>query len=176
MAITIRALPSNDLHRFSEIDRSEVNGIRYRQNGTDLLPQPMGENIPNFSAEGKHHSVAELISTWQPVIDSGGVLLGAFDGDTLAGIGLLGPEPEPSILQVGLLYVDRANRRRGVAGALLKEMERLARQRPADALYVSSSPTESAVGFYLAHGFRPTQPLPGPFDREPDDIHMLLRL
>jgi hypothetical protein len=32
------------------------------------------------------------------------------------------------------------------------------------------------VSFYLARGFRATEPLPEPFEKEPEDIHMLLTL
>jgi GNAT superfamily N-acetyltransferase len=126
--------------------------------------------------EGEHHSIPELVNTWQAVVDAGGILLGAFDGETIAGLALLGNELAPGVLQVALLYVSRPHRRRGVAGSLMDEMERLARDRGAQALYVSSVPSESAVGFYLSRGFRPTEPLPEPFAKEPEDIHMLLPL
>jgi ribosomal protein S18 acetylase RimI-like enzyme len=94
--------------------------------------------------------------------------------NNLAGLGLLGDDLAPGIVQVALLYVSRPYRRRGVADALMDEMEHLARDRGAHALYVSSVPSESAVGFYLARGFRPTEPLPEPLAKEPEDIHMLL--
>jgi hypothetical protein len=55
-------------------------------------------------------------------------------------------------------------------------MERLANERFARGLYVSSVPTDSAVGFYLSRGFRPTEPLPELLALEPRDIHMLLPL
>lgn len=58
----------------------------------------------------------------------------------------------------------------------MDEMESLARDRDARALYVSATPSESAVGFYLSRGFRPTEPFPEPFAKEPEDIHMLLPL
>ncbi|MGH2820687.1 MAG: GNAT family N-acetyltransferase [Actinomycetota bacterium] len=102
--------------------------------------------------------------------------MGAFDEDVIAGAALLGEELAPGIVQVALLYVSRPYRRRGVAGALMNEMERLARDRGARSLYVSAVPSESAVRFYLSRGFRPTEPLPEPFAKEPEDIHMLFAL
>jgi GNAT superfamily N-acetyltransferase len=104
------------------------------------------------------------------------VLLGAFEGDGLAGIALLAGEVADGMHQVALLFVSRPYRGRGIASALMDEMERLARDRSARALYVSSVPTGSAVGFYLSRGFRPTDPLPELLAKEPDDIHMLLEL
>ena len=43
-------------------------------------------------------------------------------------------------------------------------------------IVIQRLPTESAVGFYLSRGFRPTDPLAELFATEPDDVHMLLPL
>jgi GNAT superfamily N-acetyltransferase len=175
MAVVIERLAEDGLWRFREIDRSEEVTVHYRQTGRELIPEAVVDSVPNFPPEGPY-SVHELVETWQPVVDRGGVLLGAFDGGQLAGIALLGDEVAPGVRQVALLYVNRAHRRRGVAGALMDEMEELARANGAGALYVSSTPTDSAVGFYLSRGFARTDPLPALLAREPDDIHMLLPL
>lgn len=174
MALVIERLPRDGLLRFREIDRSEEVVIHYRQVGLELVSKPVTDSVPNFSAEGDH-SISEVVNTWQPVVDAGGVLLGAFDGD-LAGIALLAGEVANGVRQVALLYVSRPHRGRGVASALMDEMEQLARDGNARALYVSSVPSDSAVGFYLSRGFRLTEPLPEPYAKEPDDIHMLLPL
>jgi GNAT superfamily N-acetyltransferase len=176
MPLVVERLPGDGLERFREIDRSEEVATHYRQVGRRLVSKPVNDSVPNFLAEGDFHSVPELVKTWQPVVDAGGVLLGAFEHGQLAGIALLGGEVAAGVRQVALLYVSRPYRGRGVATALMDEMERLARDAEARALYVSSVPTDSAVGFYLSRGFRPTDPLPEPFAKEPDDIHMLLPL
>lgn len=150
--------------------------IHYRQAGRELVSEAVDDAIPNFFPEGEIHSVPELVKTWQPVVDAGGVLLGAFEDGELAGIALLGGEVADGVHQVALLFVSRPFRGRGVATALMGEMERLASDRGGRALYVSSVPTGSAVDFYLSRGFRPTEPLPELFAKEPDDIHMLLEL
>jgi GNAT superfamily N-acetyltransferase len=107
-------------------------------------------------------------------VDGGGNLLGAFADGDLVGIALLGGEVAPGVRQLALLFASRSHRRRGVAGSLADAIEKLARASGARALYVSSVPTDPAVGFYLARGFRPTEPLPEPYAEEPDDIHMIL--
>ncbi|MDP9302151.1 MAG: GNAT family N-acetyltransferase [Actinomycetota bacterium] len=173
MSLVIRRLPVDGLARFAEIDRSEEIRVHYRQLGEMLIEEAVSESVPDFSKEGDYHSIPELVKTWQPVVDAGGVLIGAFDEDRLAGLALLGTELAPGVVQVALLFVGRPYRRRGVAGALMGEMEYLARDRGARALYVSAVPSESAVRFYLSRGFRPTEPLPVPFAKEPEDIHML---
>ena len=174
--VVIEPLPRNGLERFREIDRSEEVTTHYVQVGRRLLAKPVEDLVPNFSLEGDHHSIPELVETWQPVVDAGGRLLGAFEDGRLAGIALLGGEVAAAIRHVALLYVSRLHRRRGIATALMNWMEQVARNEGARALYVSSTPTESAVGFYLSRGFQPTKPLAEPFRMEPDDIHMLLPL
>jgi GNAT superfamily N-acetyltransferase len=175
MGVVIQELQKDGLVRFREIDRSEEATLHYRQIGRRLLSEPVKDSIPNFLEEGPH-SVAQLVARWQPVVDEGGVLLGAFADSDLAGIALLGNDVAPGMRQVALLFVSRPYRRRGVATALMDAVEELARQKNAEALYVSSVPTDSAVGFYLGRGFRPTEPLPELYAEEPDDIHMLLTL
>ena len=71
------------------------------------------------------------------------------------------------------LYVDQAARRSGVAGALTDEVERLARRSGAQSLYVSATPSESAVGFYLSRGFQLARHVNEELSaREPEDIQM----
>jgi GNAT superfamily N-acetyltransferase len=176
MSIEIKTLAPDELGRLSEIDRSEEIPFHYRQVGTQLIKDPRSQSVPNFFPEGDFFSIPELKSIWQPVADDGGVLLGAFEEGSLIGIALLGLEVEPDVWQVALLHVSRRSRRRGVASALMDEMERLAQDRNARALYLTATPSESAVGFYLSRGFKLTDPLPEPFAKEPEDIHMRLEL
>lgn len=176
VSIVIRRLSADGLQRFAEIDRSEEIHFHYRQIGEDLIEEPVSDSVPDFFREGDHHSIPELVKTWQPVVDAGGILLGALDGDQLSGLALLGKELAPGVVQVALLYVSRPYRRRRVASALMDEMEHLARDFGARALYASVVPSESAVRFYLSRGFRPTEPLPEPFVEEPEDVHMQLAL
>jgi GNAT superfamily N-acetyltransferase len=173
--LTIERLPRDGLERFREIDRSEEITLHYAQVGTTLEAKAVHDVVPTFPSTGAH-SVAALVEEWQPVVEAGGILLGAVEDGVLAGIALLGAEVAPGVRQVALLYVSRPFRRRGVAGALMSELEHVARVAGATALYVSSVPSDSAVGFYLSRGFNVTEPLPEPYAREPEDIHMLLPL
>jgi GNAT superfamily N-acetyltransferase len=173
--LVVEPLPRDALWRLAEIDRSEDVRAHYKQVGTDLVSEAVVDPVPDFFAEGGVHSIPGLVKEWQPDLDAGGVLLGAFVGEHLAGMAMLGTELAPGVLQLSIMFVGRSYRRRGVANALLDEIEAVARKRGA-ALYVSSVPSDSAVGFYLARGFRPTEPLAEPFEKEPEDIHMRLSL
>src|SRR5919199_3446992 len=103
MDVVVERLPRDGLLRFREIDRSEEVTVHYRQVGKELVSEQVHDPVPNFFPEGEHHSVAELVRTWQPVVDAGGVLLGAFADGELAGIALLGGEVAPGTRQVALL-------------------------------------------------------------------------
>src|SRR4051794_16933780 len=114
MALHVCPLGRDGLERFAEIDRSEELSLRYRQHGTTLTAESVREHVPGFRARGAYHSVEELVRAWQPVVDAGGLLLGAFEEHELAGIALLGGAVAPGVHQLALLYVSRAQRRRGV--------------------------------------------------------------
>lgn len=48
-----------------------------------------------------------------------------------------------------------------------------ARATGAEQIYVSATPSQSAVGIYMRFGFEPVEdPLPELYELEPDDIHM----
>jgi GNAT superfamily N-acetyltransferase len=65
----------------------------------------------------------------------------------------------------------------GIARRLVKLLIEKARMEGAARLYVSSVPSESAVGFYQSQGFRLTpDPDPDLYRLEPDDIHMVRNL
>ena len=75
------------------------------------------------------------------------------------------------------LHVSRDYRRRGIAAQLIQELIRLAQENGARRLYVSATPSESAVGFYMSEGFVPTKHVNKElFDLEPEDIHMMRAL
>ena len=95
----------------------------------------------------------------------------------LAGLAIYRPRLSADVGNLALLHVSRAHRRQGIASLLSAEVARLARADGARLLYVSATPSDSAVGFYRSVGFEPTDaPNPELFALEPDDIHMTLEL
>ena len=104
-------------------------------------------------------------------------VLGAFDGDGLVGLATFRAHLSPGMSELAGLWVSRSHRRRGVATRLAKEVEGLARDAGSTSLYVSATPSRSAVGFYRSRGFRPTLAVNRElYEREPEDIHMVLEL
>ena len=125
--------------------------------------------------------LAAAVERLAPKLASGGIALGALEGERLLGVAVLGGEwigPRADQLELAFLYVDAARRGAGIASALLDEIGRRARARGAAALYVSASDTESSIRFYLGRGWRPAAWVDAALAAtyEPTDIALTLGL
>lgn len=173
--IEIRHMCAEDIERIGEIDRSEHVTTCYVFRSGGLESQQVDFRIPRWSDDPSvGFSVHARIDQWKPILAEGGILIGAVDGEKLAGFAVFRPELSEGTAQLAGLYVDREYRRRGLATKLTAEIEHLARTEGAHRLYVSAIPSESAVGFYLQRGFVPTDEVDAElYALEPDDIHMI---
>ena len=169
---TIRAMAVSELARIAEIDRSERITQQYRQRGETLALIDVDIDAPRWGERGET-TIDHRIDQWTRLISTGGVPLGAFDGDHLIGFAVYKrPSPEaPANLAV--LHVTKPWRRHGVGRELTNEVVRLARAEGAQRLYASATPTRGTVDFYMSQGFMPVAtPDERLFALEPDDIHM----
>ena len=104
-------------------------------------------------------------------------MIGAFEDEALVGVGLLTPEVRPRLAQLAYLYVSAPHRREGIASSIARRLFDLAQGLGAESVYVSATPSQSAVELYRSLGFAPAaEPLPELYAEEPADIHMLLKL
>jgi ribosomal protein S18 acetylase RimI-like enzyme len=176
--ITIRHMQASELERIAEIDRSEHVTRVYSYRRGVLASRAVDDAVPTWFPSGSHeHSVPSRVQAWRPILERGGTLIGAFDAETLAGVAIYRPRLAEGTANLSVLHVSRSFRRKGVASLLTEEVARLARADGARRLYVSATPSESAVGFYRSHGFVPTdEPDEAMFALEPEDIHMILEL
>ena len=173
----IRTLEAEELERIRDIDRSESIRVGYRQEGTELRETAVHWDDAGWVEGDGEHSFGQMIQGARELLELGGTAIGAFDGNRLAGIAIYRPRLTDSMAQFGLLHVSRQYRRQGIASALFDEVVRLAHDDSATQLYVSATPTASAVGFYRSRGFSPTAtPHPELLAEEPDDIHMVRAL
>ena len=79
--------------------------------------------------------------------------------------------------QLAALFVSRDYRRTGIARELTHRLIRMSRATGASRVYVSATPSRSAIAFYRSQGFTLTDNVhPELFAREPEDIHMVLEL
>ena len=176
--IAIRHMAASELHRIAEIDRSEHVTQEYSYRRGSLVSRTVEVRVPTWSRLGDHeHSVQGKVGAWQPILDRGGALLGAFDSNTLVGFAIYQPHLAEGMANLSALHVSKSYRRKGIASLLAGEVARLARADGARRLYVSATPSGAAVEFYRSRGFEPTDsPNTRLFALEPHDIHMILEL
>lgn len=176
MIVAVRGLEPGDVELVRAIDRSEHVDRQYAVIDGRLVDAPVFKSdIPAWDPHGDgEFSVAHQIHFCAERVAEGGVLLGAFDHDSPLGIAIVHPRFEPPMAWLSWLHVSRPHRRRGAAAALWNEAARQARNASAITMYVSATPTGSAVGFYLSRGCHlATPPHPALFAKEPEDIHLV---
>jgi GNAT superfamily N-acetyltransferase len=179
--VEVRRLGRADLPRLlGAIDRSEHIEVQYAVVDGELVEaRVVMEDVPGWDPVGDGaYSVAHQVQFATSVVnDHGGIVLGGYVDDEVAGEAIVAPSFEPPLAWFASLHVSRAHRRHGVAAALWDECLALSRQAGATQLYVSATPTRSAVGFYLSRGCRLAAPVhPKLFEEEPEDIHLVLEL
>ena len=180
MSIAVRGLAPHDVELVALVDRSEHVDIEYGVVDGELTERPVTlTDIPSWDPVGDGpHSVAAHVAFCRDCVANGAQLLGAFDGDgELLGMAVVDADFEPALAWLAFLHVSRPHRQRGVASALWAAAEDAARAASATAMYVSATPTGSAVGFYLRQGCRLADPVhPALYANEPDDIHLMKQL
>jgi ribosomal protein S18 acetylase RimI-like enzyme len=175
--LEFRRLLPQEIGRIREIDRSERVTVGYRVVQGELEASAVHWDVPSFRTEGSgEHTISAQVRFCEKHLEAGALALGAFRAGILAGIGLMTPGIRPGVAQLAYLHVSREHRRAGIATRLVAELIRFAAQAGARQVYVSSVPSESAVGFYRSCGFRLATPLPELLEQEPEDIHMILDL
>ena len=176
--IEIKEMIKSDIDRIAEIDRSEQVTLGYFFRDGGLESETVDWPAPRWFAEGEsEHSVQGNIEAWRPYLEQGGTMFGALDGDLLVGMAIYRPELAGTPAQLAVLHVSNGYRRKGIATRLAMEVIQLARQGGATKLYVSATPSQSAVGFYQSQGFQLVErPHPELYALEPEDIHMIMTL
>ena len=183
-SVAVRELAPDDVGLVALVDRSEHVDVQYEVVDGELVERPVAmADVPPWDPVGEGpHSVAAHVAFCRDCVANGAQLLGAFDSDRdsdgeLLGLAAVDADFEPPLAWLAFLHVSRPHRRRGVASALWAVAEGAARTAGATAMYVSATPTGSAVGFYLRQGCRLAEPVhPALYAKEPDDIHLVKQL
>lgn len=174
MAITYRPFTPADLPRIRDIDRTEHIDVLYIQHGTRLEERRGDFDSPNWFTEGDgEHSYAGQQRHVEELLALGAVAIGAFDGERLAGFGILLQHLRPGIAQLAHLHVSNGYRATGIGRRLTEDLDRIAREGGDTEIVVSATPSQNTVRFYMARGYRPmAEPFPELFELEPEDIHL----
>lgn len=172
-------LPADAVSLVAAIDRSEHVDVQFGVIDGRLTEQPVTmSEIPKWDPVGSGpHSIAAHVDFCASLLASGAVLLGAMEKDQALGVAVVDPSFEPRMAWLAFLHVSRPYRRKGAARALWSAAADVAREANAESIYVSATPTGSAVGFYIGQGCRLANPVhPALFALEPEDIHLVKAL
>jgi GNAT superfamily N-acetyltransferase len=172
----MRPLMRDEVELIWTIDRSEVHHHIYEAHEGQLVLVPKYFDVPGWRPEAIEKETAVLLDCF----DRGGAFLGVFDGEPLVGIGVLESARVGRAgdqMQLFYLYVSRAYRGSGVGTQLFDAAASIARSAGANALYVSATPTQNTVDFYLGRGcVLAPEPDPKLLAAEPEDIHLICPL
>lgn len=170
--ISGRILKRDEVKGVWAIDRSEViDAVYYLENGALVLKPE------HYDMQGWPRGAAEK---YTPVLeacyDRGGWFYSLFDNERLIGVAVLESRfigKNRDQLQLKLLHLSHAYRNRGLGKQLFELAKDEARRRGARQLYISATPSEHTIDFYLGLGCRvTTEPDPELFELEPEDIHL----
>jgi predicted N-acetyltransferase YhbS len=172
----MRLLTRDEVDLIWTIDRSEIHHHTYGVRSGRLVRTPNYFEVPGWRSDAAEKETPVLLDCF----DRGGTFLGVFDARALVGVSVLenarvGRAGDQ--MQLAYLYVSRGYRGRGVGRQLFEAAVSSAREAGANALYVSATPTENTVDFYLNRGcVLAPEPDPKLLAAEPDDIHLLYLL
>jgi predicted N-acetyltransferase YhbS len=167
-----RILARDEIGAIWTIDRREaIEAVYYLENGTLTL------KTEHFDAHGWPPGETE---TYTPLLydsyDHGGWLYGLFDGDRLVGVAVLEGRFIGRLrdqLQLKFLHVSHGYRDQGLGRRLFELAAAEARRRGARRLYISATPSQHTIDFYLGLGCTVTpEPHAELFALEPEDIHL----
>jgi len=167
-----KMLARDEIEDIWNIDRSEViDAVYYLEGGELVLKQE------RYALHGWPAGESEM---YRPILeachDAGGWFHGLFDNDRLIGIAVLENRfmgKAGDTLQLKFLHVSRAYRDQGLGRRLFDLAAGEARRRGARRMYISATPSEHTIGFYLRRDCKVTlDPDPELFALEPEDIHL----
>ena len=108
--------------------------------------------------------------------DRGGTFYGAFEDSRLVGVSVLESKfigKRRDQLQLTFLHVSHSHRKTGLGRRLFEKAVERARAKRARRLYISATPSENTVNFYLHLGCVIAEQVdPELFTLEPEDIHL----
>lgn len=172
--MTIRELARDEIRDLWSIDRTEVIDNVYRRVGEELVLKPEHLDVKGWPPREPERDELILLDCF----DHGGTFYGAFEGDALIGASVLESRfigRGKDQLQLKFLHVSQRNRQSGVGCALFDKAVARARELGARRLYISATPSENTMRFYLRRGCRVTNDVDAAlFELEPEDIHLEL--
>lgn len=174
--LNIRTLNRSEIENVRNLDRREiVKQVYYLDNGQLKLKNKFYD-IKTWKADELERSIEHLYE----IYDGHGCILGAFVEGKLIAVSALDSEffgKNRNYLQLYFFHVDSRYRELGFGKKLLKRTIIKAKELGAKKLYISATPSQKTINFYLSMGCELTSEVnPRLFELEPEDIHLQLPL
>jgi len=168
----IRELTRSEIPYIWQIDRSEIiDNIYYLRDGK-LVLEPEHYDMHGWPPGEPEHYTPFLIDCF----DRGGHFWGAFSGELLIGTVILENRfigSAKDTLQMKFLHVSNHFRGQGLGKKLFLLAADKAIELEAKKMYISSTPSENTVNFYMHLGcVLATEIDQELFELEPEDIHL----
>jgi len=174
--IVYRELKPGEIDLIAGIDRGEEITAVYKFTNNTITLVPHQETVHRFDPAELH----QIISTQYKIQQQGGVVIGAFDNQTLAGVASVENLRRGSTevyYKMDILYVSKQYRGKKIGETLLLQCKEIAKRFGAEKLYISATPTKNTVDFYFRHGAVPAKETDMElFTLEPEDIHLELTI
>jgi len=167
-----RELQRDEVGLVWSIDRSEVIDHVYYYEKKGLVLKPEHYDLHSWPPGEAEHYTPILLDCF----DRGGWFYGLFDNDQLIGIAILESKfigSKKDQLQLKFLHVSQTYRGQGLGKRLFELARDKAKEKGAQRLYISATPSEHTINFYRSLGCTVTQELDSElFKLEPEDIHL----
>jgi len=167
-----RELLRQEVEQVWSIDRSEVTDNVYRLENGDLVLRPEHHDLSGWPPGEADLYTPILLDCF----DRGGWFHGLFDRSQLVAAVVLDSErigKRSDQLQLKFLHVSRSYRKSDLGRRLFELAKASARERGAKQLYISATPSENTINFYLRLGCVVAAEVdPHLFELEPEDIHL----
>lgn len=171
-ALSARPLTRDEVPLVWTIDRREIIEHLYVLRDGELYLVPEFYDVGGWPEGEADHYTPILIDCH----DRGGWCLGMFDGERLVAAVVVDSRPlgpHGDMLQLKFLHVSRDWRGCGLGEQLYRAAREQARAMGAARLYVSATPSQRTIDFYLRLGFTVSAaPDPTLYALEPEDIHL----
>jgi predicted N-acetyltransferase YhbS len=167
-----RKLRRDEIKDLWSIDRSELIDAVYYLNDGALRSRSEHHDVQGWPP-GETEKYTPIL---EACYDGGGWLYGLFDDQRVIGGAVLAEHfigTGRDQLQLKFLHISHLYRKQGRGQQLFRSAQVEARQRGAKSLYVSATPSENTIDFYLRLGCGVTGELDRElFELEPEDIHL----
>jgi predicted N-acetyltransferase YhbS len=172
----IRELARDEIEDIWGIDRSETIENVYYLRDKALVLEAEHYDMPGWPPGEAERYTPILCDCF----DRDGTFYGAFEGSEMVGVAVLESKfigKAKDQLQLKFMSVDSGYRKKGMGKVLFEKAVERAETLGARRLYISATPSENTVNFYLHMGCEVTGEIDRElFELEPEDIHLEYRI